>query len=237
MLDVWGTFSGEAIRSPGQSAVCRDLSTLSPHPEKGSNVSRPRWRSRTSSAITDRHGALPMPATSASASSKLCQPSRAAARRLSAGMSSAVRWARTHELPTTRAAIGTAPSVRVGSQGSGWRSRGRDVFFTLPAPIADVAYQNKTVIYSILFKAAAETLITIAADSKHLAKHLGARIGAHCGAAQLGLGAHPSPTRSHHYAGRRDFDGWARVDLVPRRLLPTRPRGCCASFGACSSGS
>jgi hypothetical protein len=48
------------------------------------------------------------------------------------------------------------------------------VVFTLPAPIADIAYQNKAAIYGILFKAAAETLITIAADLKHL----GARIGA-----------------------------------------------------------
>jgi hypothetical protein len=45
--------------------------------------------------------------------------------------------------------------------------------FTLPAEIADIAYQNKAVIYDVLFKAAAETLITIAADPKHL----GARIG------------------------------------------------------------
>jgi hypothetical protein len=45
--------------------------------------------------------------------------------------------------------------------------------FTLPAPIADIAYYNKAVVYGILFKAAAETLITIAADPKHL----GARIG------------------------------------------------------------
>jgi len=47
------------------------------------------------------------------------------------------------------------------------------VVFTVPAPIADIAYYNKAVIYGILFKAAAETLITIAADPKHL----GARIG------------------------------------------------------------
>jgi hypothetical protein len=47
------------------------------------------------------------------------------------------------------------------------------VVFTLPAPIADIAYHNKAEIYAILFKAAAETLITIAADPKHL----GARIG------------------------------------------------------------
>jgi len=47
------------------------------------------------------------------------------------------------------------------------------VVFTLPAPIADIAYQNKAEIYASLFKAAAETLIAIAADPKHL----GARIG------------------------------------------------------------
>jgi len=47
------------------------------------------------------------------------------------------------------------------------------VVFTLPAPIGDIAYHNKAVIYDILFKAAAETLLTIAADRKHL----GARIG------------------------------------------------------------
>jgi hypothetical protein len=47
------------------------------------------------------------------------------------------------------------------------------VVYTLPAPIADIAYQNKRVIYDLLFKAAAETTLTIAADPKHL----GARIG------------------------------------------------------------
>jgi hypothetical protein len=45
--------------------------------------------------------------------------------------------------------------------------------FTLPGPIANIAYQNKTVNYDLLFKTSAETLITIAADPKHL----GARIG------------------------------------------------------------
>src|SRR5262252_8850759 len=47
------------------------------------------------------------------------------------------------------------------------------IVFSLPAQIADIAYHNKAVIYDILFKASAETLITIAADPKHL----GARIG------------------------------------------------------------
>ncbi|MDP3738380.1 MAG: IS91 family transposase [Hyphomonadaceae bacterium] len=47
------------------------------------------------------------------------------------------------------------------------------VVFTLPAAVADIAYQNKAVIYDILFKASAETLTTIAADPSHL----GARVG------------------------------------------------------------
>ena len=47
------------------------------------------------------------------------------------------------------------------------------VVFTLPAPIAALAYQNKAVVYDLLFKTASETLLTIAADPKHL----GARIG------------------------------------------------------------
>ena len=47
------------------------------------------------------------------------------------------------------------------------------VVFSLPGPIADIAYHNKAVVYDLLLKTAAETLITIAADPKHL----GARIG------------------------------------------------------------
>jgi hypothetical protein len=47
------------------------------------------------------------------------------------------------------------------------------IVFTLPAAIADIAYQNKALIYDLLFKTSAETMITIAADPKRL----GARIG------------------------------------------------------------
>ena len=46
------------------------------------------------------------------------------------------------------------------------------VVFTLPAAIGDIAYANKAAIYDLLFKASAETMLTIAADPKHL----GARI-------------------------------------------------------------
>jgi hypothetical protein len=47
------------------------------------------------------------------------------------------------------------------------------VVFTLPAPVAAIAFQNKAVVYDLLFRTAADTLLTIAADPKHL----GARIG------------------------------------------------------------
>ena len=64
------------------------------------------------------------------------------------------------------------------------------VVFTLPAPIADIAYQNKAVVYGLLFDVAAETLVRIAADPKHL----GASIGAsHCLNARASASAVCSP--------------------------------------------
>jgi Putative transposase/Transposase zinc-binding domain len=45
--------------------------------------------------------------------------------------------------------------------------------FTLPGAIADIAYQNKAVVYDLLFKASAETMLTIGADPEHL----GAKVG------------------------------------------------------------
>jgi hypothetical protein len=47
------------------------------------------------------------------------------------------------------------------------------VVFTLPEEIAEIAGQNKAVVYGILFRAAAETLRTIGADPKHLGAELG----------------------------------------------------------------
>ena len=47
------------------------------------------------------------------------------------------------------------------------------VVFTVPAEVADIAFHNKAVVYDLLFRAASETMLTIAADSRHL----GARIG------------------------------------------------------------
>ena len=47
------------------------------------------------------------------------------------------------------------------------------VVFTLPEEIAAIAYQNKKVVYDILFRATSETLRTIAADPKHLGAEIG----------------------------------------------------------------
>jgi Putative transposase/Transposase zinc-binding domain len=53
------------------------------------------------------------------------------------------------------------------------------VVFTLPGPIADIAYQNKAVVYGLLFDVAAATLLTIAADPKHLGASIGATLVLH----------------------------------------------------------
>lgn len=53
------------------------------------------------------------------------------------------------------------------------------VVFTLPAPVGEIAFQNKALVYAILFHAAAETLATIAADPKHLGAQLGVTMVLH----------------------------------------------------------
>jgi hypothetical protein len=47
------------------------------------------------------------------------------------------------------------------------------VVFTVPAEVGEIAFHNKAVVYDLLFRAASETMLTIAADPRHL----GARIG------------------------------------------------------------
>ena len=73
------------------------------------------------------------------------------------------------------------------------------VVFTLPAPIADVAYQNKAAIYGLLFDTAAEVLLT------HRGRHQapGRAHRRHAGAAHLGLGADAPSARARRRAGWR----------------------------------
>jgi hypothetical protein len=96
-------------------------------------------------------------------------------------MSRRARTAATAVSPTTPAATGTAPKCQ-GAAARDWlAARQADllpvgyfhIVFTLPAEIADIAWHNKAVVYDLLFRAASEALLTIAADPKHL----GARIG------------------------------------------------------------
>src|SRR5205823_798311 len=78
------------------------------------------------------------------------------------------------------------------------------VVFTLPAAIADIAYHNKAVVYDLLFKAASETVLTIAADPKHPGwahRH-------HRGAPHLGLDHDPPSARPHDRARWRYLAGW-----------------------------
>ena len=47
------------------------------------------------------------------------------------------------------------------------------IVFTLPEPLRPIAFQNKSVVYDLLFRAAAETLLTLARDPRHLGADLG----------------------------------------------------------------
>ena len=73
------------------------------------------------------------------------------------------------------------------------------VVFTLPAPIADIAYQNKAVVYGLLFDVAAETLL----QNRRRPQAPGRAHRRNAGAAHLGLGADASPARARHRARRR----------------------------------
>ena len=90
------------------------------------------------------------------------------------------------------------------------------VVFTLPSAIADIAYHNRAAIYDLLFKVSAETMLTIAADPKHL----GAKDRYHIRPAHLGLGHDPSPACPHDRAGRRHLARWPTLGVVPAGLLP-----------------
>ena len=48
------------------------------------------------------------------------------------------------------------------------------VVFTVPAPIADIAFHNKAIVYGILFRAAAEALRDVAHDPRYLGAEIGA---------------------------------------------------------------
>jgi hypothetical protein len=93
------------------------------------------------------------------------------------------------------------------------------VLFTVPAAIADIAYQNKAVIYDLLFKVSAEAMLTIAADPEHL----GARIGI---TSVLHTWGSAMPHHPHIHmivpGGGISLDGQRWVNCKPNFLLPVR---------------
>ena len=93
------------------------------------------------------------------------------------------------------------------------------VVFTLPAKIAPIAYQNKAVVYDLLFRAAAETLLTIAADPKHLGARIGATAVLHSWGSAM---THHPHLHMIVPGGGISLDGTHWVRCKPGFLLPVR---------------
>jgi ssDNA-binding Zn-finger/Zn-ribbon topoisomerase 1 len=93
------------------------------------------------------------------------------------------------------------------------------VVFTLPAAIGDIAYQNKAVIYNLLFKASAEALTTIAADPKHLGACVGMLSVLHTWGSAL---THHPHVHMIVPGGGISLDGNKWVSCRPGFFLPVR---------------
>ena len=93
------------------------------------------------------------------------------------------------------------------------------VVFTLPAPISDLAYHNKAVVYALLFRAAAETLLTIAADPKRLGARLGLSAVLHTWGSAL---THHPHLHCIVPGGGLSLDGQRWIACKPGFFLPVR---------------
>ncbi len=93
------------------------------------------------------------------------------------------------------------------------------VVFTLPAQIGDIAFQNKAVVYSILFKAASETLLTIAADPRRLGARIGLTAVLHTWGSAL---THHPHVHCIVPSGGLSLDGQSWISCRPRFFLPVR---------------
>jgi hypothetical protein len=93
------------------------------------------------------------------------------------------------------------------------------VVFTLPTAIADLAYQNKAVIYDLLFKASSETVLAIAADPKHLGARIGITAVLHTWGSTM---IHHPHAHMIVPGGGISLDGSRWVPCRPRCFLPVR---------------
>ena len=93
------------------------------------------------------------------------------------------------------------------------------VVFTVPAPLGEIAYHNKAVMYGVLFQAAAETLLIIAADPKHLGAHIGFTAVLHTWGSAL---THHPHVHCIVPGGGISLDGQRWVACRPGFFLPVR---------------
>jgi hypothetical protein len=93
------------------------------------------------------------------------------------------------------------------------------VVFTLPSAIGDIAYQNKAVIYGLLFAASAETMLTIAADKKHLGARIGITSVLHTWGSAM---THHPHVHMIVPGGGISFDGSRWIAKRPDFFLPVR---------------
>lgn len=91
--------------------------------------------------------------------------------------------------------------------------------FTLPAPLAAIAFQNKAAVYGLLFKAAAEALSTIAADPKHLGARIGFTSVLHTWGSAM---THHPHLHIVAPAGGLSLDGLRWISCRPGFFLPVR---------------
>ena len=89
----------------------------------------------------------------------------------------------------------------------------------MPAAIGDIAYHNKAVIYDLMFKASAETMITIAADPKHLGARIGVTSVLHTWGSAL---THHPHVHMIVPGGGISLDGQRWVSCRPGFFLPVR---------------
>jgi len=93
------------------------------------------------------------------------------------------------------------------------------VVFTVPAEIADIAFQNKTAVYDLLFQAASETMVTIAADPRHLGVRIGITAVLHTWGSAM---THHPHIHMIVPGGGISLDGKRWISSKPAFLLPVR---------------